>query len=425
MTTSKENPTDCYVYITLPEKTTPITAGRFSLKKDRRGTNVGQFVYGRNYRDNPDAVEIDPAELQIAAKTYETAALGGIFGSLRDAGPDHWGRRLIEKYVGKAPLGEMDYLLHSPDDRAGALGFGLNVEPPAPLRHFNKSIDLAQLQEIADAIVHDEEAEETPEREQIEKILLLGTSMGGARPKAVVEDNEQLWLAKFNRTDDRWNQARVEHAMLLLGRECGLTTSDSRITSVGGRDVLLVKRFDREKCDDGYLRARMVSGLTLLRAEDSHRSRDIWSYILLVEELRRVCAEPQRQAHELFKRMCFNALISNTDDHPRNHAALAKSRSWKLSPAYDLTPSTPVSVEQRDLALICGDQGRIARASNFLTQCNRFLLSKEEALTIIKNMTNSVRSRWYDVARAAGVSESDCRTIEGAFVYPGFEAETV
>ncbi|MDL2405544.1 hypothetical protein PY650_07680 [Rhizobium calliandrae] len=111
MTTSKESPTDCFVYITLPEKTTPVTVGRFSLKQDRRGTSVGQFVYGRSYRDNPDAVEIDPAELQIAARAYETAAMGGIFGSLRDAGPDHWGRRLIEKYVGKAPLREIDYLL--------------------------------------------------------------------------------------------------------------------------------------------------------------------------------------------------------------------------------------------------------------------------------------------------------------------------
>jgi serine/threonine-protein kinase HipA len=423
MTISKDSPTDCFVYITLPEKTKPITAGRFSLKQDRRGTNVGQFVYGRNYRDNPDAVEIDPAELQIAARTYETAAMGGIFGSLRDAGPDHWGRRLIEKYVGRAPLGEMDYLLHSPDDRAGALGFGLNVEPPAPSSHFNKTIDLAQLQEIADAIVRDEDVDETAEHEQIEKILLLGTSMGGARPKAVVEDDDGLWLAKFNRTDDRWNQARVEHAMLLLGRECGLVTADSRTTSVAGRDVLLVKRFDREKSENGYFRTRMVSGLTLLRAEDSHRSRDLWSYILLAEELRRVCAEPQRQAHELFKRMCFNALISNTDDHPRNHAAIAKNRSWKLSPAYDLTPSTPISVEQRDLALICGDQGRIARASNFLSQCHRFLLGKEEAVKIVKDMTNIVRTTWYDIARSAGVSESDCRTIEGAFVYPGFEAE--
>lgn len=423
MTISKNGFSECFVYITLPGTTEPITAGRFSLQQDRRGTNVGQFIYGRSYRENPDAVEIDPAELTIAARTYETAAMGGIFGALRDAGPDHWGRRLIEKYVGKAPLGELDYLLNSPNDRAGALGFGLNVAPPAPSRHFNKTIDLARLQEIADAIVRDEETDELAEREQIEKILLLGTSMGGARPKAVVEDESGLWLAKFNRTDDRWNQARVEHAMLLLGRECGLVTADSRTTSVAGRDVLLVKRFDREKSDDGYFKARMVSGLTLLRAEDSHRSRDLWSYILLAEELRRVCAEPQRQTHELFKRMCFNALISNTDDHPRNHAAIAKNRRWKLSPAYDLTPSTPVSIEQRDLALICGDQGRLARASNLLSQCHRFLLNKEEAARIIEDMTNTVQKTWYDVARLAGVSESDCRTIEGAFVYPGFDED--
>jgi serine/threonine-protein kinase HipA len=189
--------------------------------------------------------------------------------------------------------------------------------------------------------------------------------------------------------------------------------------------VLLVKRFDREKAQGGYHRARMVSGLTLLRADDSHRSRDLWSYILLAEELRRVCEAPQRQVHELFKRMSFNALISNTDDHPRNHTAIAKNKDWKLSPAYDLTPSTPISLEQGDLALTCGDQGRIARASNLLSQCHRFLLSREEATAIIKNMTNTVREAWYRVARSAGVTEIDCKTIEGAFVYPGFGAEQI
>ncbi|MEK1893135.1 MAG: HipA domain-containing protein [Rhizobium sp.] len=420
MTISKHHPSECFVYITLPGETKAVTAGRFSVTQDRRGTNVGHFVYGRSYRENRDAVEIDPVELKVAARNYETAAMGGIFGSLRDAGPDHWGRRLIERHVGKAPLNELDYLLNSPDDRAGALGFGLNVKPPAPSRDFNKTLDLARLQEVADTIVRDEDVDQKVEREQIEEILLLGTSMGGARPKAVVEDGSGLWLAKFNRNDDRWNQARVEHAMLLLGRECGLVTADSCITTVANRDVLLVKRFDREKVRGGYHRARMVSGLTLLKAEDSHRSRDTWSYVLLVEELRRVCEEPRSQAHELFRRMCFNALISNTDDHPRNHAAIAKSKDWKLSPAYDLTPSTPISIEQLDLALICGDQGRIARASNFLSQCHRFLLSREEAVTIIKDMANTVRSAWYDVARSAGVTESDCKTIEGAFAYPGF-----
>src|SRR5216683_7818871 len=139
--------------------------------------------------------------------------------------------------------------------------------------------------------------------------------------------------------------------MLVLARACDVATAESKIVSIGGRDVLLVKRFDREKTEAGYRRARMVSALTLLRTEDSPQSRDKWSYILLVEELRRVSAEPKKDAAELFRRMCFNALISNTDDHPRNHALLAKGRDWKLSPAYDLTPTPLIALERRDLAM--------------------------------------------------------------------------
>src|SRR5215470_7495860 len=108
--------------------------------------------------------------------------------------------------------------------------------------------------------------------------------MGGARPKAVVEDDQGLWIAKFNRLDDRWNYARIEHAMLALARTCGVTTAESKVVSIGARDVLLVKRFDREKTQAGYRRARMVSALTLLRTDDSAQLRDKWSYILLVEE---------------------------------------------------------------------------------------------------------------------------------------------
>lgn len=155
------------------------------------------------------------------------------------------------------------------------------------------------------------------------RLLLAGTSKGGARHKAVVEDDEGLWIAKFNTPTDRWNHVRIERAMLLLARECSLQTADSRVESVGNRDVLLVKRFDRIKQDSSYRRARMLSALTLLRAEDSHLSRDKWSYVLLVEELRRISSQPAQDAGELFRRMCFNALISNTDDHPRNHAVIA------------------------------------------------------------------------------------------------------
>lgn len=417
---SNPGPTECYVYITLPGQTEAVTAGRFALTTDRHGIPIGRFVYGRSYRERTDAVPIDPVELKLAPRTYETTTMGGVFGALRDAGPDSWGRQIIERHVGKAHLSELDYVLHSPDDRAGALGFGLGQEPPAPRRSFNQTLDLEKLQAIADAIINEEEIPPDAAAAQVKELLLLGTSMGGARPKAVVENDDGLWIAKFNKPNDRWNHARVEHAMLVLGRNSGLTAAESRIVSIAGRDVLLVKRFDREKTDQGYLRARMVSGLTLLRAEDSHRSRDQWSYVLLVEELRRDCTEPRNQANELFRRMCFNAVISNTDDHPRNHAIIAKDQEWKLSPAYDLTPSTHVSLEQRDLALVCGDNGRYANASNLLSQCERFLLERPEAETIVKKMEERVRDTWYQVARSEGVSERDCDVIKGAFVYPGF-----
>ena len=124
---------------------------------------------------------------------------------------------------------------------------------------------MEKLQTLAEALVKDDIPDD-PETPQLQDLLLLATSMGGARPKAVVEDDDGLWIAKFNRPDDRWNNTRVEHAMLRLARECGITTAESRIEAVGGRDVLLIKRFDRERTARGYTRARMVSGLTILRA---------------------------------------------------------------------------------------------------------------------------------------------------------------
>ncbi|WP_283234561.1 type II toxin-antitoxin system HipA family toxin [Caenibius tardaugens] len=390
------------------------------MQTDRAGTVIGRFVYGRSYLARPNAVEFDPVELKLGAKTYETAGLRGVFGALRDAGPDYWGRRVIEKHAGKAELSELDYLLHSADDRAGALGFGFNQQPPAPRRNFNQTVALEKLQRIADAIVADEELPVDAEAEQIQELLLVGTSMGGARPKAVVEDHDALWVAKFNRADDRWNSARVEHAMLRLAGACGIDVAQSKVVVAGGRDVLMVRRFDRDKTEDGYQRARMVSALTLLRTEDSHRDRDRWSYVLLAEELRRASADPKHDAPELFRRMCYNALISNSDDHPRNHALLARDQDWRLSPAYDLTPTTPISLERRDLALTIGDAGRIATAANLCSQSQRFLLPHAQAEAIVHDMEQCVSQRWYEIARSGGVSEKDCGLIAGAFCYPGF-----
>ena len=134
----------------------------------------------------------------------------------------------------------------------------------------------------------------------------------------------------------------------------------------------------------------MISGLTVLRTDDAVSNRDRWSYILLAEEMRRFVREPKRDTRELFCRIVFNALISNLDDHPKNHALLAPDRAWQLSPAYDLTPAPQVGQDHRDLAMVCGDQGRFANARNILSQHARFLLDREEAQKIITTMTDQV-----------------------------------
>ena len=420
---------DCFVYVVPPGATEFVTAGRFRWIDDGAAA-VGQFVYGRTYRERSDAVELDPVELRLSAQVYETARMQGFFGPIRDAMPDFWGRRVIERNSGSTELSEFDYLMLGPDDRAGALGFGRAVEPPAARRRFNRTLDLGALQRAADAVLADDREAAGATADRVEELLLLGTSMGGARPKAVVEYEGGLWIAKFGRTDDRWNESRVEHGMLALARACGLDVADSRIETVGGRDVLLVRRFDRDREDDGrttagYRRHRMVSALTLLRTGDGLADRGDWSYLMLADEVRRASARPEDDLRELFGRICFNAAVSNLDDHPRNHALLAKGRQWRLSPAYDLTPSPVVARERRDLAMACGRFGRYANRANLLSGHGRFLLERTAAAALFDGIARTVRAGWPTEMRRAGVSARDCEAIRPAFLYDGLFYETV
>jgi serine/threonine-protein kinase HipA len=410
---------ECYVYIVLPGTTEFVTAGRFRVSATRAGNTVGEFVYGRRYLEHADAVELDPIELRLSPRTYETARMEGFFGAIRDAMPDYWGRRVIEKHSGHTVLDEFDYLMKGPDDRAGALGFGLNVEPFAPRRSFNRTLDLERLQATADAIIEDNPDRAGSAFDQAQELIDPGSAMGGARPKTVVQDNDDLWIAKFGQQDDRWNYPRIEHGMLSLAKLCGMNVADSRVDTVAGRDVLLVRRFDRDATSSGYKRHRMVSALTLLQAGDDPTERARWSYLLLADELRRVSASPEADLRELFMRMCFNAAVSNLDDHPRNHAIIAKDTNWHLSPAFDLTPSPVVAVGHRDLAMVCGNFRRYANRANLLSGHGRFLLNKEEAATIFEDIVQTVRTQWRPEMRRAGVSETDCEAIKRAFLYEG------
>ncbi|WP_225410191.1 type II toxin-antitoxin system HipA family toxin [Stigmatella hybrida] len=399
------------MYIQLPASLEVVTCGRY-VQQD----GVGQFVYAKSYLANPRAVELERFELPLREGTFRTARLGGIFGALRDASPDAWGRRVIERNLGRGSLTETGYLLHSPEDRAGALSFGTNRTPPAAVHQFNKVLQLHLLLEEASRCERDQ-----PPSPQIGDLVHPGSSMGGARPKNVVEDDDGLWIAKFPSRSDRWNNAAVEYGMLRLAQECGVRAASGKIIRVAEQDVLLVRRFDRQRVEQGYLRHRMVSALTVLRADESPHDRANWSYILLADELKRWVDKPDEDLRELFSRMVFNALISNVDDHPRNHALIAPGSQWSLSPAYDLTPAPQFSTE-RDLAMEVGSVAhRRANRQNLLSECARFRLSREAATHVIDRMKALVSNRWRDVVKSCGGTEADLKAIERAFDYEGFE----
>ncbi|HUI59489.1 MAG TPA: type II toxin-antitoxin system HipA family toxin [Steroidobacteraceae bacterium] len=406
-----------YVYLQLPGSVETVTAGFFE-QQERAGVALGIFVYSPAYLERSDAVPLDPFELPLRQGRFETVKLRGIFGALRDASPDAWGRRIIERYLNRTDLSEVEYLLHSPEDRVGALSFGRGKSPPPPASRFNKMLQLAQLLEFARDVEKDDKVELPA---QVKDLIQPGTSLGGARPKNVVETEEGLWIAKFPSREDRWNNTRGEASMLALARECHIHSCDSRVVTVGDDDVLLVRRFDRVKVEGGYFRYRFVSGLTVLDAGENIGDRSRWSYLLLADELRRRSHRPVEDLRELFARICFNALISNTDDHPRNHGLVAPGRDFELAPAYDLTPNPLVSVERRDLALIVGRYNRYANRENLLSECGRFRLSREEANALIDQMKETVRTRWHPVMRAQGVSEKDCDVLARSFCYEGFE----
>jgi serine/threonine-protein kinase HipA len=418
---------ECFVYVQLPKSLEWVACGRFAQETTRDGRTVGRFVYGRSYRARADAVPLDPFHLPLSPVVRETARLGGVFGALRDAAPDAWGRRVIERVLGRGELAEVDLLLESAEDRAGALAFGRGPAPPAPLREYNRVVQLEELRRAAALLEEDRPGEPIPH--QILDLLHPGTSLGGARPKNVVEDDQGLWIAKFPQRGDRWSNAPVEAAMLALARRCGIRVPETRIERVGDETVLLVKRFDRERtpAPDGsaaYLRHRMVSALTVLDAEESPTDRAGWSYVLLADELQRWSARPRQDRPELFRRVVFNALISNLDDHPRNHALIAPGREWFLSPAYDLTPNPRQGLDGRRLAMECGRFGRLARRDNLVSRAPRFGLNPDEANAVIDEMKSIVAGHWRAEVTREGGSEHDCHVIEPAFVYPGFEYST-
>ncbi|OIN92199.1 MAG: hypothetical protein AUJ20_08555 [Comamonadaceae bacterium CG1_02_60_18] len=404
----------CYVYTQLPGTFEWVPCASLRVNEVGADAFQGTFTYGKRYLARQNVVELDPYHLKLTEKPMQFTKLKGIPGALRDASPDAWGRRVIQARLEReeVALSEMDYLLNGPDDAAGNLRFGLSVQPAGAARPFNRTHQLETLIQAAEQL---EETGKLPH--EVLESLEPGTSMGGARPKVTVEDEHRLYLAKLPEKADKHNMQRVEYATLELARAAGLQVCGTRMASVGKAEALMLLRFDREWNPDAnaYARHGLVSGLTVLDAEDGYTGRERWSYLLLADEIRRWSAKPDADRLELFRRMVFNAMVTNNDDHPRNHAMLRTTGGWRLSPAYDIVPTPLLSLERRDLALETGRYGRVASIYNLLSDCGSFGLKFDDAQQIIDKMVDVVKT-WRELFARHKVAQRSVEYISGAIL---------
>lgn len=423
-------PTGTFVFVQLPSSEEVVVAGRFELETRPEG-NVGRFRYGRSYLARPDSIPLDPVHLPLVPREFRTTLNGGLFGALRDVAPDYWGRTVIERRG--HPENELAYLLATSDVRVGALSFGPTSEPPS--LDSDAAVPMARIQQAAESAgAHEVEiagldpvAGLDPGARLLEELLEPSSGVGGARPKTVVAGEDgQFWIAKFPSRADRWDNALAEATYLRLAAECGIRVPASKILELGERRVLLVRRFDQAP---GSIRRPFLSAHTLLGLGEGVMDRKMWSYIEFAHLLRRVSSHPEADAKELFVRAVFNALTTNLDDHPRNHAVIWEGDGWRLSPAYDLTPSPAQSQDERLLAMDVGDipggRPRWANRATLRSGARHFGFTEEEANEVISRLKAIVLDRWRPIARELGGTQRFQDQIAHAFpdAYPGFEFE--
>ncbi len=401
---------EAFVWIWLPGETEPVVAGR--LEADN-----GQllFNYGRSYlervNDARPAIPIHEPELPLRAG--ELPLLSGLRmpGCIRDASPDAWGRRvIINKKLGpKADgtdtdeLDELTYLLESGSDRIGALDF-----QQSPTEYVPRSATNATLQELVQSADRVEQG--IPLTPELDQGLLQGSSIGGARPKALIEDRGVKFVAKFSSSSDVYNVIKAEFIAMRLAALAGLDVAPVELASAAGKDVLLVRRFDRNYSEKGWTRKLMVSALTLLGLDEMMARYA--SYEVLAEIIRHRFSDPKQTLRELFKRLVFNVLCGNTDDHARNHAAFWDGKELSLTPAYDICPQGRTGNEASQAMLISGNDNS-SRLVTCLESAHNFLLSRADAAALINDLQAAIEEHWNTVCAEAQLGEVDKRLLRG------------
>jgi serine/threonine-protein kinase HipA len=405
-----------FVYMHLAEG--PVPAGRLDMTEDGRNS-YATFQYGARYLRRPNRVPVDPAALALpdpdaAAQTFRTTEGFDLFNGIRDAAPDGWGRYLMHKAAGSENLAEFDYLIASGDHRVGALAFGPDpnggpkrVAPWGEEEPVGQHFNLAELAEAAERVQSVDRLDP-----DLRRLLEAGSSLGGARPKAATTHHGVPWIAKFSAKDDTYPVCRIELAVMRLAKHCELDVPDIDFKTILRRDIYLIRRFDRQVEGNQLKRIPFASALTMLEAHEIAAHR--YSYRDLAEVLRRYGSDPRQDLRELFRRMAFNILVGNDDDHLRNHGFLFDGRGWRQSPLYDVVPRPHAGSNGR-IMLAVGERGHEATLANALTGAATYGLEREEAATLLEDLRVRISSRWREALGEAGISAVDIERFTNCF----------
>ena len=409
---------EVFVYVDLDG--VPHLAGRLwaRLRKNKESTT---FEYDPQWLTHSARFSLEPA-LTLGPGAFHTPADRPLFGAIGDSAPDRWGRALMRRVArrqaereGRPPhtLGEIDYLLLVDDEaRQGALRFADQAGGPFLRPHDAQRIppllELPRLLSASERVVDEQDTDE-----DLRLLFAPGSSLGGARPKASVRLRDgSLAIAKFPRKDDDVDTVRWEAVALALAAKAGIDVPVTSLAQVAGKPVLLVTRFDRT----GTRRIPFVSAMSMLGARDNESH----SYLELVDVLRQHGAAPRADMEALWRRIVFNVLISNTDDHLRNHAFLYEGQNgWRLSPAYDLNP-VPTDIKPRVLATSIAEDDNTASLDLAFGAAGYFELKDSRAHAIAREVATAVLD-WRAEAARHGLARYEVERMASAFEHRDLE----
>jgi serine/threonine-protein kinase HipA len=400
------------VYVDLDE--TPRLVGRLCTRV-RQGRESASFQYDEAWLADRERFALEPA-LALGTGAHHTPAGKALFGALGDSAPDRWGRALMARAERRAAraeerapktLTELDYLLRVSDrPRQGALRFAATHGGPFLGRAHDYPvpplIELPRLLAASDRVALDDDTDEL-----LSLLLAPGSSLGGARPKASVLDTDgSLSIAKFPKTDDEIDTVRWEALALTLAGHAGITVPTWRLERLDERFVLIIRRFDR----DAGRRVPFLSAMSMIGADDG----DTRSYLEIADALRQYGAAASDDLAELWRRIVFTVLISNTDDHLRNHGFLYSGNAgWRLSPVYDLNP-VPIDLKPRYLSTAIDLDDTQASIDLTLSVAHYFALDADGARAIANDVSRTVRD-WREAASGLGLSRSEIERMASAF----------